>query len=335
MNLSWAPLAKVQVTHTYHGGACADLGFVLPASTAAALRRARLVARVLPGGLSILAETDAQGAVRAPFQDLPLLFGLRVEAPELSLYTALPVPRPLYSDRNSPGTLAAPEPLLVTGPHFHAPIADTRRPVTVYFRPLTGPPFAQEKVTASQKLDAVAFDLSGFPVGRYVLETRSSAGTLRTQVLLEPELSAAGVFGAVELVLSAAQASAPPTYTLALTALEQRLCYYVVTRNLNPTEFGQLSVTDAGAVEDNRAPVVFERVDVPQFSPAELNPAHLAGAGSGAQVVLFRSTVPLARQARGRRRLQLQRNGDVLVANLPQPPASSSTSDVIVRVSKP
>jgi hypothetical protein len=51
--------------------------------------------------------------------------------------------------------------------------------------------------------------------------------------------------------------------------------------------------------------------------------------------LLFRSQAPVARRQRGRRKIQLNRNGEVLIEHLPQPGAERATADLIVHLSKP
>lgn len=57
--------------------------------------------------------------------------------------------------------------------------------------------------------------------------------------------------------------------------------------------------------------------------------------GPGTSLLLFQSGVPIARRARGLRKVQLKKNNDALITNLPQPVSESSTADLIVHLSKP
>lgn len=333
MKGSWATLCTVQVTHTYWGGDCADLELLVPPAAAAAARRARLLLRLQPGRLTLLAETDGQGGARVPFAGLALQLGLRALRPQLCNYTQLPLRRPFYSNRAAAGVLAAPVEAALCGHRAAVAVTDPARPAQVVVRGLDGAARVTEDLPVGDGREEVSLDLSGLVPGRYTLETPNFGPVLQTPLVLDPDLAAAGVLGLVELLVDASMLAAPPALTVPLTAVEQRLCYYVVAQNLSPADFALLSVSDAGAAEDGRPAIPFERVDSGAFTAAELPAALLGGAGD--QIALFRSTAPLARQARGRRRLQLNKNGDVLIANLPQPPADSSTSDVIVRVSKP
>jgi hypothetical protein len=58
-------------------------------------------------------------------------------------------------------------------------------------------------------------------------------------------------------------------------------------------------------------------------------------AGANARVVLFRSQGLVARRAAGRRKVQLLKGPEVLIANLPQPAADRANADVVIHLSKP
>lgn len=333
MMSEWTTLCTVQVTHIYWGGDCADLEFVIPRSMGVILCRARVLARSTLGKLMLLVELNDQGGARFSLAGMALYFGIRLVQPYLSNYTALAVRCPLYSNRGQPATLAAPVECLLTGSRLSVPVGELLRPAEVVVRDLSGASLRAESLAEDDARTEITLELSGLPAGRYTLETADSGGVEQRALILEPELAASGAFGLLELTPSDAPLAAPPALTLPLTALAQHLCFYVVAHHFSASDFALLSVQDAGAAEDNRAPIAFERVESSAFTDAEL-PVTLLG-DSEDQIALFRSTDPLARQARGRKRLQLNKNGDVLIANLPQPCAQSSTSDIIVRVSKP
>jgi hypothetical protein len=148
------------------------------------------------------------------------------------------------------------------------------------------------------------------------------------------EVRAAGGVGLVAVTVAEDQHLAPPTLTVAFAARSEPLRYYVVARRLPDAEFAQLAVQDAGFAQDARAPIAFERLAADAFGPGELAPALLAGGGDE-RVTCFRSTVALPRQARARRRLQLVRNGDVLVADLPHAGPERPDAGLVVHLARP
>ena len=142
-------------------------------------------------------------------------------------------------------------------------------------------------------------------------------------LLLDPanaddaELLREGLFGVVEIEIA---------------ARTETLKYYVVARGYTAPQFNQLDVTDVNPDAEPGRPIVFDRVAAAAFGPGEL-PAALIG-GAGTRVALFRSQAPVARREKARKRIQLARNTDVIVAQLPQPGPAAATADLVIHLSK-
>lgn len=160
-------------------------------------------------------------------------------------------------------------------------------------------------------------------------------GAPRAVVLkdVDPDLAKEGVFGVVEVRIAAGFYDAPAAFEIAFAARQETLRYYLVVSRYSDAELAQLTVSDAGFGEEGRPEVKFTKVPAAGFAPDEIPPALLGG--GAATVVLFRSQAPVARRRRGRRKIQLNRNGEVLIEHLPQPGAERPSSDLIVHLSKP
>ena len=148
----------------------------------------------------------------------------------------------------------------------------------------------------------------------------------------DAELLAAGLFGLVEIEVGAGFYDDAPEFQIAFQARAETLKYYVVARNFPPAEFDQLGVSDAGFAAEARPEIQFDRVAASAFGADDL-PAALLG-GADARVALFRSQAPVARRAKGRRRIQLARDTEVIVSQLPQPGAAAPTADLVIHLSK-
>lgn len=148
----------------------------------------------------------------------------------------------------------------------------------------------------------------------------------------DAELLAAGLFGVVEIEVGAGFYAAAPEFGIAFEARAETLKYYVVARNYPSAEFDDLGVSDAGFAAEARPQIQFDRVAASAFGADDL-PAALLG-GADARVALFRSQAPVARRARARRRIQLARNTEVIVSQLPQPGAAAPTADLVIHLSK-
>jgi hypothetical protein len=157
-------------------------------------------------------------------------------------------------------------------------------------------------------------------------------------LLLDPanaedaELLREGLFGVVEVRIDAAFYGAPAAFQIAFAARAETLRYYVVARGYTAPQFNQLDVTDVNPDAEPGRPIAFERLAASAFGPDEL-PAALIG-GADARVALFRSQAPVARRERARKRIQLARNAEVIVAQLPQPGPAAATADLVIHLSK-
>lgn len=332
-------LCTLEVTHAYYGGQSRDFGFIIPSDTARALGRGRMLARERDGRLHVLFE---QGDGHAPLVDLSgttLRFGVVLRNTGLANVTVPPVPAgtlPVYSNVTGGGAgaaLAAPRAVTQLGAAFSEPLRRPERPVTLTLTGPRGQQVAADIVEEGDPRTAVPFDLSGREPGGYQL-TVDYAGAAQEvrQLYVDHDLTALPLWAMVEITTTAAFHAAPPAFQLALAAREETLRYYVVARDHTDTEFAQLTVSDQGAADEGRPALAFERLEPAAFTPTELPPS-LLGDGE-TRVVLFRSTAAVPRLARGRQRIQLSRNGEIVIPHLPQPGAERATADIIVHVSR-
>lgn len=147
----------------------------------------------------------------------------------------------------------------------------------------------------------------------------------------EDELAVAGVFGVVQVRIDGSFYATAPVLRIAFQARQQPLKYYVVATGYSAAGLSKLTVLDGGT---GKPLLAFTRID--QFSLASDDiAAQLLSRSSNTQVVLFKSQLPVARSARGRAKLQLMKNGDVLIPNLPMPGADQASADLFVKVSIP
>lgn len=337
MSIRFRPLLSVACAHAYHGdGPCPDFAFPLPADTAARLEGGRLLARVRDGVLHLFCETGADGQPLAALPEAPLLFGLRPLDPGFAHCTA-PVPLapgllPLYANATLPGVLDAPRGVvLAAGIQGHLPQA-AGRPVGLRLLDAAGRELA--RLTVSGSGAAGAFDLRALPPGPYTVEETPPDGPASsTGWWYAPGLDAAHPWGLLALKPDAGFLQAPPAFTLPFAARQDILRYYVIAPAYGQAEFDQLGVNDAGFEEEARPEILFDRVLPPDFGADDLAPGLLAP--GPARTVLFRSRAPVARRLGGPRKIQLRRNGEVLIEHLPQPGTQRAQGRHIIHLSKP
>ena len=157
-------------------------------------------------------------------------------------------------------------------------------------------------------------------------------------LLLDPaheedaELLREGLFGLVEIAVDPGFYGAPPAFAIAFAARAETLKYYVVARNYPLAEFNQLGVSDAGFATEARPQINFDRVAPSAFTAEDL-PATLLG-DVGARIALFRSQAPVVRREKARKRIQLARNTEVIIPQLPQPGAAAPAANLVIHLSK-
>jgi hypothetical protein len=335
--IHFKPLFTLAVTHTYYGGACRDLGFVLPRDMEPLLRGGRLIAKVLDGRLHVLFEATEDGTPVASMAGRTLRIGLKLLNPHFPNFTVLPVDPAagvaLYTNAANPDALGAPQAVRLTGPVFSHALQGADRPVTVTLLDAAGLTLSEQTVSDASRAE-VSFDLTGQKPGVRRIEEMYPGNVRRAaDYLLDPELAQEGIFSMAEVRIDAGFYNAPAAFNLAFEARQETLRYYLVVKRYSAAELDQLTVSDAGFTEEGRPEITFTKVPAAAFTPAEIPPSLLGDAES--TVVLFRSQAPVARRERGRRKIRLNRNGDVLVEHLPQPGAERATADLIVHLSKP
>jgi hypothetical protein len=336
MNVQFLPLFTLRVAHGYYTGVCRDFAFIVPPETAARLRSGRLLAREVEGVLHVLYEADDEGDPLVSVAGATLRIGLRLLNPYLGNITQLPAGFPRsrlrYTNAAAPAALAQEAGFTFVADLYSHPLGNAGRPATVTLRDAAGVVLQQDTVTAADGRTAVSYDLRGKPSGPLSVAASFPGPATETAALyLDPELRDAAAV--VEVTVAEAFYGAPPAFQVEMEAREEVLSYYVVVDGYTPVELASLAVSDQGFGEDGRAEVTFQKIDSDDFEDTDLDTTLLAPAGE--EVVLFRSAAGLARQERGRRRIQLSKNGDVLVANLPQPGVERAQADLILHLSKP
>ena len=331
------PLFTLQVSHAFYGGPSEDFAFVLPEESRQVARRGRILVKRVGSVLHGLFEADAAGAPMVSLVGQPLRIGLKLVNPAFASFTdpAPPVAPAIVHYRNAtaPGQFDAPANRTLVGPVFAHTLKDVERPVTVTLKNAVGTAVSTETVTAANDRTTVSFDVTGAPPGVYSLEESYPAPPVEsTPYFLHSELQQEGVVGVVELAIGAGFYANAPAFQIAFTARQETWKYYVVASNYSNQEFSQLGVFDRGFGEDSRPEIGFTKVAAADFTAAEL-PTSLLGAPD-AKVVLFKSQAEVTRRQRARKKIQLERNGEVVVENLPQPGAQKTDANLIIHLSK-
>lgn len=335
MNTGFRTLWTVSVSHAFHGGRCDALAFVVPAATQDALKAMRAMAREIDGRLHVLIEEDADGHALIDGAGRTLVFGLAPRSAAFVQYTAdmglQPGQQALFANAASLDAIdAQPTGVRITGSRVGIAPQRSERPLTLRAITADGLPKAHMTLAptdASWQWDAGALQ------GEVLVTEEALAGVVlaRQRLFIAPGLT--DCWGVLSLTVSADHVAHGHDFILTLPAREDVLRYYVLVKPANQADFDSIQIQDQGAATDSRSPLTFTR-HVPPFGQGRLSP-DLLDPGHTRQLVLFEATAPIARQARGPHGIALQRQGEVLIGDLPQPGADRSDAQFVVHLSKP
>lgn len=337
MTTKFRILFTVSIAHAYYASGCEDFEFIIPADTARALNNGRMLAKMREGKLFILVEADEANAPLVSFAGRKLRFGLKLLNPAFSNFTSMGfdsgIFKGLYRNATVPDTLNVAAGVRLIGPVFHHELTAPNRPVTVTLKNQDNQTLRTETVTVENDRPSVSFDITGQAAGACALEEVYAGGTETMAYYCDAELVPAAIFGIIEIQIDGSFYTTPPEFTVPFAAKEETLKYYVVAKNYTNADFNLISVTDTGFTEDGRPQLQFDKVTAGAFTPDEI-PLAMLNEGS-AQVVLFKSQTTVTRKDRARRKIQLNKNGAVLITHLPQPGESKTNANLIIHISKP
>ena len=332
MSIHFRPLLQVEIEHAYYRGLCADLDFVVPASEQA-LAAGKLLTRVRDGRLHLLFEANEVGEPLRDIHGTTLLIGLRLSNPYFANFTAAPIAAGgvvLYGNRNDPRSLDPARACGFIAPRQRIVPVQSARPLTLSWQ-LGGNTLIQQTLSTGQA-EAI-FETRDWPSGQYSLRETAGGPAQTSHWLHSPALAGQALWGVIALTIDRSFYADPTDFRIVLQARSEQLQYYIVARNYGAAEFSQLQLTDAGASEQGRVSLDFEKLLPASFTADDIPAAALGDAA--ARVVLFRSRQPVARRAGGYRKLQLRRNAEVLVQHLPQAGSDRAQARFIVHLAKP
>ncbi len=333
MMTSFRILFTINVAHGYYSDNCRDFDFVVPTDTGGKLRNGKLLAKMRDGMLYVLYEADDTGAALIQMSGASLRFGLKLRNPLFSNITDFTIPTPLYRNSLATGSLAPAIGVAMTGRLFSHAVTKSDRPVTVTVNRPTGQPLQAENLTAGNDRSTVSIDLTGQVAGLYGVTEQYPDGLETVLYYFDAELLQDGIFGMVEIRIDSGFYNLPPSFTINFNAKQETIKYYLIASNHTASELNHLAVVDNGFSEEGRSRINFTKIPSSSFTSDEIPSGMIAKAGD--RVVLFKSQTVVARQEKARKKIQLSRNGDVLIKHLPQPGADKTSSDMIIHISRP
>lgn len=335
MNTGFRTLWTIAVSHDFHGGVCDALSFVVPPATQDALKAMRAMARELNGQLHVLIEEDADGKAVIDSAGRSLVFGLLPGSTLFAQYTAdqglAAGQRALFTNEvNADAIGAGPRGVRIVAPRMSITPINAVRPLTL--RAITAEGLPKASITLKDTDAAWQWDAGGL-LGEVLITEEDQPGHVLAQQRLFIGQGLSDCWGLLQLTITADHVLHGRAFTLDLPAREDLLRYYVLVKPANQADLDSIKVLDQGAAAAGRTPIVFTP-RLPPFGAGYLTP-DLLDPDHTRQIVLFEADAPLARQARGPHGIALQRLGEVVIGDLPQPGAERSDAQFVVHLSKP
>lgn len=325
-------LWTVDVRHAFFGAAAEVLEFIVPPATQRALAGAHAIARERNGVLNVLIEVDEAGQPLSALAGRRFVFGLR---PREAVFETVTQPlglargeTALWANAAAPNALDAVRAVRLSGVQLRIAPRSSARPLALRVLDETN----AARASGSLQPGDEALSLQGsWPNGEWRIE---EAGAPAGSLYVEPDLAAMRAWGLLVLTVAAGHVTNGQAFHLDFAARSDTLRYYVVASAYSQNEFDQVSLQDAGFATESRPQILFDRLLPAAFGADHLPLALLDPAGS-ARVACFQAQAPVVRRLRGPMRLELHRNGDVLVGNLPQPGAQRPDAQFVVHLNKP
>ena len=352
MSIQFKTLFTLTISHDYYEAACQDFEYLIPDETQKLLRNGRIICRVIDGVLHCLYETDDSGDPLVSLSNNPeqrLVFGLKLLNPHFKNFSSafsnslgereLDKKIAYYRNSTAAETMNSAIRLTMAGSIISHDISDATRPVTIQLLNESDVVLQENIIDDINDRTHINYGLNNIsgagklPDGRYRINEGSAFGEIDTEYYSHAELNFNGVFGVAEVGIEPGLYSAPVNFEISFTSQQETLKYYVVAKNYSNAEFGSLTITDIGFGEDSRPEISFTKVLAASFSDSDIAPG-LLGNGED-KIAVFRSRSLVERREKARRKIQLSRNGDVLISHLPAPASKDAQSDLVIHVAKP
>ncbi len=335
MILNFETLFTLGAEHEYYGGHCGDFNYFIPTDTQAEGRRGRILFKERKGSLRCLFEADGGGAALHPLSNTRLVIGIQLNNPYFANFSnhLFDGRTQLYRNTVSSSALDTPIAVTLSGDYLRHRLNSNNRPNTISLRDHNGNLLDSKTLNTDQTQTDIDFDTRALPNGFYQLQENHSGGNSTTDYYHYPELLKKGVFAIVDLALEPSAYASTASYSMPFQAREETLKYYIVADNYSDSEFNSLSITDEGFSEAGRSKIQFTSF-LPVAFTADDIAAELLQSGTQ-KLAVFKSDSMQKRQNNARKKIQLRKNGDVLIPHLPSPRADKFRPEFVIHVEKP
>lgn len=326
-------LATLQLEHEFYpDNICRDLDFVLPVETNRILASRRILVKITGGVLYLLAPLRSVGG---PYlfppeagERIELVLGISLRRSGLArLMTAVPAHNTvLWSNTTDINTWQT-RTIHLSGRMYTHDTGNAGRPLRVQLK--------QEGIGVDEviipdeagipgavKITRCTFDLKQLPSGFYEIDEN---GTTAATIFRQDELAATGCDLLVRLRIDPCFAlTEHSSFRIVPPVMKNRWVYWLV-RNA-----GAIAPADTYTIVDNRPGVNGDKL---LFDPVDNSSRQAMAARLGLSpdcILGFQTRDPASLKQAPLANLQLRKNADILIRNLPNPALHSPTNDMMI-----
>ncbi|WP_428242865.1 hypothetical protein [Gynuella sp.] len=337
MNTRLLPLFTLHIRHEYYQGNCPDFSFLIPAQSAQQAQQGRIIFRQKDHVLYALYTANNDALPISPLNNATLLIGLQLNNPNFSNFTDVDISAGtlLYQNTTDTSLLDSAIPITLCSHLLRHTLTFSERPNQITLKLSDETVLAVTNCSTGDTHNDVDFELSRLQVseGRLRITESTPGDSSDHDYFYAPELFRSGIFALVEIQITADSYNNASTYQIDFSAKNDILKYYVVANHYSDTEFNSLSVTDTGFNEDGRSEIVFNPVLPAAFSSDDIHAELLAD--DDQHLVVFKSNSVQKRQQTPRKHIQLNLNGEVLIADLPSASQEKTQPSFVIQLEKP
>ncbi|GAA5216522.1 hypothetical protein ACFSJ3_12760 [Corallincola platygyrae] len=333
--MEFSKLLEINLNHDYYQGPSQDLRCALLSPSSRLLNTGAIRLVNQPGGISLYFKKRADNNPVNSIAGATLQIAVVVTNPAFAVVTDLGAAEnqlPIYRNTLSPDSFDVAVNYQNVGGRFSYPLQFGTRPATVQLLSDAGEQIESHAITADMQASTQSLLLEKQGPGFYRINEAAGADNAQTLVSYQPQLPAQSI-ALLEIKIDASFYTAPPAFGLQFAARSDTLNYYIIASNYSDTEFGNLTLTDAGFAEQSRSEITFSRLESTSFGDSQISPELLNSNNS--KVTLFHSQASISRRQQGPKKLQLKLDGDVLISSLPTPGSTSAKADFFIHLAKP
>jgi hypothetical protein len=339
MHFSYKTLFKIRLNHSYYEDFCRDVEFIPSGDTQRLFRNGKLLSRMQGGVLQVLFEAGEGGVPVSLIDGQILRFAVRASNPAFYSFTQLDetvdtLHKIRWTLDGATNQFIA-ESILLSGKNYQHQLTAARRPVTVEVLDASAAVIATQTLAAGTTDSSISFDLRNQAEGIYAVKESYTSSTVDSSLYIDDVLNATDMIGIVEVEILSSYYTSPPELNLSFQTKQDPWKYYIVAKNYSGTDINQLAIADEGFnIEgDNRTQLQFTKKLSGAFTSDDILPSQLSD--NAAEVLLFESNAPVAWREKSRKKIQLKKNGDVLMIHLPNPSIHRPQPEIIIQLSKP